>query len=101
MAATASWALGWIAAAGLCLTACSWSQTRPDAPTVDGSAPQDSSSAAASKTEASKSAAVGDLAEESPLEVADTLLIRISDVDGLSTAQAGAWLAPATETVEP
>ena len=99
MAAPASWALGWIAAAGLCLTACSWSQTRPDAPTVDGSAPQDSSPAAASKTEASKSAQVGDLSE-SPLEVADTLLIRIHDVDGLSTAQAGAWLEPATETVE-
>jgi hypothetical protein len=34
------------------------------------------------------------------LEVAETLLIRIHDVDGLSTAQAGAWLAPATENVE-
>lgn len=101
MAARASSALGWIAAAGLCLAACSWSQSRPDPPSIqDRAVSEGPADSPARATGAPDSAEVGDLLEESPLEVADNLLIRIQDVEGLTAAQAGALLEPATETVE-
>ncbi|MBW2528470.1 MAG: hypothetical protein JRI23_30120 [Deltaproteobacteria bacterium] len=99
MAVRASLFTAWLAAAGLCLTACSWSQSRPDSPSVDGSTPAEAPQAAG-EAEASKPAEVGDLATDDSLEVAENLLIRIHDVEGLTTAQAGALLAPATDTVE-
>lgn len=101
MATSTTWAFAWMGAAGLCLSGCIWSQTRP-APVAAEPESEPSATVLTGDGEADplEPAALDETVGEPTLEVAEDLLIRIHNVQGVTAAQAGALLEPATEQVE-
>jgi hypothetical protein len=82
------------------LGACSWTQGRPEAGPEGARQATALPSAAAAPSAAEVTRRADDPGAPTPVEIADSLLIRIENVQGASAAVAGVIFAPVQEPVE-
>ena len=85
---------------GLCALACSWSEQRPaEEPGLAGAEAARASSAARASPPGPVASGEAEIDAGAPIEVSDTVLMQIQDVEGTTASRAGALLGSMTEPV--